>query len=83
MSKEEISIELPEEAKDDVVTQPELTINLDQDPEGPKPKNVKIQTNEDHRCFNGKWYTFKKGVDYYVPQNVKDVLKKAGILQAI
>lgn len=44
-------------------------------------KNVKVALNTNHRCYiGGHWYTFKEGVQYNVPVQVKEILKSAGKL---
>ncbi len=49
--------------------------------EKPVIKNVKIVLIEDHRCnIGGNWYAFKAGKHYNVPENVKNILKDAGLL---
>ena len=42
---------------------------------------VRVMLNKDHRCsIGGEWYTFKKGKQYNVPENVKTILKRANLL---
>lgn len=44
-------------------------------------KNVRVRANRDHRCFiGGELYDLKEGQCYNVPEFVKSVLNKAGIL---
>lgn len=44
-------------------------------------KQVKIKMKEDHNCFiGGQWYNLKKNTTCNVPQNVKSILSKAGLL---
>lgn len=47
-------------------------------------KTVIIVTTEKHRCKIGpKWWQFEKETKYRVPENVKEVLKRRGILGVI
>lgn len=59
-------------------------ITFNPDPVGSKAqeqKKVKVSTVRDHSCtIGGQSYAFKKGKVVVVPENVKRVLKKAGIL---
>lgn len=46
--------------------------------------NAVVVTTSNFSCKVGpKWYTFKKGVKYTVPENVKIILKRAGKLGVI
>lgn len=48
------------------------------------PKLVEVVTNQELRSYIGdRYYTFYKGVPQEVTQNVKDILKRAGMLGAI
>ena len=72
----------------DAVTQVE-TNKLVEKPvvtEAPKKgnPNVRVKPNQDIRTYVGdSWYTLKKGKQETVPQNVKDILQKAGLLDAL
>lgn len=70
------SIIPPAKGKDEITFNP--------DPVGaksPEQKKVKVTTVRDHACtIGGQQYAFKKGKVVVVPENVKRVLKKAGIL---
>lgn len=47
-------------------------------------KNVRILPKTDHTCsIGGTRYFFKKGVCYNVPQEVKDILNKSGLLMPL
>ena len=46
--------------------------------------NVRIRPNQDLRTYIGdQWYTLKKGVVTTVPQNVKEILARAGMLDPL
>ena len=48
------------------------------------PKNVRIRMRCDHRCWVGtELYDLKKGQCYNVPENVKHILGKAGLLDPL
>ena len=48
--------------------------------EAPKG-NVRVRLNKNHHCFiGGEYYNFTKGNCYLVPENVKCILNKAGLL---
>lgn len=50
----------------------------------PKATTVKVATVCDHSCYiGGVPYHFKQGVVTYVPAPVKDILRRAGLLQAL
>lgn len=66
--KEVVSVELPEIPE----TAPAL------------PKNVKIRVVRNHRCTIGDTlYVFEVGKSYNVPDFVKDILKKADLLDVL
>lgn len=47
----------------------------------PVTKNVKIVLNKNHKCnVGGNWYSFTANKQYIVPENVKNILKGAGLL---
>lgn len=65
------------------VTTDEITANVDL-MQKPAVKNVKILPKCDHTCcIGGTRYFFKKGVQTNVPQEVKDVLNKSGLLMPL
>jgi len=50
----------------------------------PAVKNVKILPNTNHTCcIGGTRYFLKKGVQIVVPQEVKDILNKSGLLKPL
>lgn len=50
----------------------------------PAVKNVKILPNTNHTCcIGGTRYFLKKGVQTVVPQEVKDILNKSGLLKPL
>lgn len=49
-----------------------------------KSPNVRIKPNKDYRTFIGdRWFNFKKGKVESVPQHVKEILYKAGVLDTL
>ena len=49
-----------------------------------KQSLVRIKPNRDHKTYIGnQWYYLSKGKITTVPQNVKDILNKAGLLDPI
>lgn len=47
-------------------------------------KMVKVLMKKDHKCcIGGEWYYLIKDKHYNVPDNVKDILLKADLLQPI
>lgn len=75
---EEIEVEIPtevEEPKVDVEVKPEVT-------ESSRPNGkVKIRMRVDHKCCIAmERYDLKAGKTYTVPENVKRILNKAGLL---
>lgn len=47
----------------------------------PVAKNVKIVLIKNHKCsIGGNWYSFTAGKQYIVPENVKTILRDAGLL---
>lgn len=69
----EINVEVP---------QPKVEVNTEVVKEKPViEKDVRIRVAKSHRCFiGGELYDLKEGVCYNVPEFVKSVLNKAGIL---
>lgn len=50
----------------------------------PRQRKVKVATKENHRChIGGEWFQFIKGKEQMVPPHVKEILKKAGLLEAV
>lgn len=61
----------------------DVTMNVSAETKKPV-HNVKVRTNCDHRCsIGGVWYDFKKGVQQSVPDEVKTVLLRAGLLMPL
>ena len=80
---EETTVEVPEveveePKKDDVVVDTEsANVNNSNKPNG----NVKIRMRVDHKCCIAmERYDLKAGKTYVVPENVKTILNKAGLL---
>lgn len=73
----EVEVSVPEEEK-------ETEVEIDSEAVEDKTvvhKNVRVRANRDHRCFiGGELYDLKEGQCYNVPEFVKSVLNKAGIL---
>lgn len=47
----------------------------------PQFRNVKVKLSKNHKCsIGGVWYNFEKGKVYPVPEYVKDILSRAGLL---
>lgn len=45
---------------------------------------VKIKLVKNHRCsIGGEWYSFQEGKQYNVPEQVKNILMKANLLQPL
>lgn len=67
-------------AKKEVKEMEKVEINV----EVKEEKNVKIKPNQDINCYIGdQFYRIPKGKIVSVPQNVKDILQKAGMLDVI
>lgn len=50
----------------------------------PTQPNVRVKLKNDLRTYiANQWYTFKAGQTYTVPKQVKDILAKAGQLEAL
>ena len=65
----------------DEVKEPKKEVTLDLKEEVKADKMVKIVTNVNHRCcVGGEWYFFTKDEVQIVPQNVKNILREAGLL---
>lgn len=73
----ETSVETVEEKTDEVTANENIV-------QKPVVKNVKILPNCDHTCsIGGTRYFLKKGVQTNVPQEVKDILNKSGLLMPL
>lgn len=72
----EVEVETPV-AEDVVVDSKSAQVNTNNKPNG----NVKIRMRVDHKCCIAmERYDFKAGKTYVVPENVKRILNKAGLL---
>lgn len=84
-TKEE-SVENPVETVETVKTETtpdDVQVNLNV-VQKPAVKNVKILPKENHSCcIGGVRYFLKKGVQTNVPQEVKDILNKSGLLMPL
>lgn len=70
-----------EPAKEEVAFDPAL---VDESKESTDKKKVRIRLKEKYHCKIGKHlYNFEKGQCYNVPENVKMVLSRAGILDVL
>ena len=76
--KETVEVEIPETPVADVVVDTESAkVNTGNKPNG----NVKIRMRTDHKCCIAmERYDLKAGKTYVVPENVKRILNKAGLL---
>lgn len=73
----ETSVETVEEKTDEVTANENIV-------QKPVVKNVKILPNCDHTCsIGGTRYFLKKSVQTNVPQEVKDILNKSGLLMPL
>lgn len=76
-------VENPVETVENPVDSDEVTVNKDIE-QKPAVKNVKILPNTNHTCcIGGTRYFLKKGVQTVVPQEVKDILNKSGLLMPL
>lgn len=81
-TKEE-SVENPVETVETETTPDDVQVNLNV-VQKPAVKNVKILPKENHSCcIGGVRYFLKKGVHTNVPQEVKDILNKSGLLMPL
>lgn len=80
LDEENITTETQEQENTGVVFEGE------QEPEEEKvqpipPKSVKIKMAKNHKCsIGGIFYNLEKGKTYVVPENVKRILSKVGLL---
>lgn len=75
--EEEVDTVTNEGGVDDII------INSDIE-QKPVVKSVKILPRVDHNCYiGGTRYYLRKGVQTNVPQEVKDILNKAGLLMPL
>lgn len=84
----EITEEVVEEFEEVTTETEEIKENkgleVDPTPVADEPKvkgNVRIRMNKDHSCFiGGEHYVLTAGQCYNVPENVKNILNRAGLL---
>ena len=83
----EVTVEVPEvEVPEVEVEEPKADIEVDADKAEVKANNrpngnVKIRMRVDHKCCIAmERYDLKAGKTYVVPENVKRILNKAGLL---
>ena len=47
-------------------------------------KTVKVLMKSNHRCsIGGEWYSFLKGKQYFVPEFVKEILKRDDLISPL
>ena len=85
VKQEDAVIETPVEKPVETVEEKTDEVTADENiVQKPMVKNVKILPNCDHTCsIGGTRYFLKKGVQTNVPQEVKDVLNKSGLLMPL
>ena len=72
-----------EPKKEEVKIEDEVTL-VQNNTKPIEPKNVRVVLNKNHKChIGGNWYSFERDKQYNVPENVKSVLRKAGLLSAL
>lgn len=77
----ESTVDTVEEVVENIVEEVVADANLTQKS---AVKNVKIMPNCNHSCcIGGTRYFLKKGVQTNVPQEVKDILNKSGLLMPL
>lgn len=77
----ENSVETVENSTDNTVN--EVVANADIEQKS-AVRNVRVMLKSDHTCsIGGTRYFFKKGVCVNVPQEVKDILNKSGLLMPL
>lgn len=61
-----------------------IPIQAETVPTGASQPQVRVRPKVDHKSYIGdRWYFFKKGQVQIVPQNVKDILVKANLLDPL
>ena len=79
----EVEVKEKEEAKEEVKEVEIQEVKAEAKNTSVMP-NVRIRPNQDLRTYIGdQWYTLKKGVVTTVPQNVKEILARAGMLDPL
>ena len=90
-SEEEVKVdvEIPQEVKVETpkenTQETEVKVDIDAVKKSPRKEgNVRIRMRVDHRCCIAMVrYDLKKGQCYNVPENVKHILGKAGLLDPL
>lgn len=82
---DEVNVTTVEEGVENTVENPVEEIEVNKDIEQmPAIKMVKICPNTNHNCtIGGIRYCLKKGVQVNVPQEVKTILNKSGLLMPL
>ena len=67
------------------VEEPEVSVDTSSIDDSKKPENmVKVRMRTDHKCtIGGELYHLESGKVYTVPENVKRILNKAGLLSPL
>lgn len=74
----------PTDVEVGVESEVEVTVLKEAQPVVAPVKMVKVLLKEDHKCFiGGEWYYLLKDKQYNVPENVKNILKRADKLQTL
>lgn len=76
----EVDVTVPED-----VEEPEVSVDTSSVDDSKKPENmVKVRMRTDHKCtIGGELYQLESGKVYTVPENVKRILNKAGLLSPL
>lgn len=83
--------ENPENIVEETIVEPEVIVESvleevkeDKEVVVKQPEMCRIRLADKVDCYIGdRYYRFKKGEEAQVPVNVKDILKRAGLLEAI
>ncbi len=80
--------ENPENKVEETVVEPEVTLEpeleVKEERKVVEPEMCDIKLKEKVDCYIGdRYYRFKKGEEAQVPVEVKNILKRAGLLEAI
>lgn len=71
------------EKLNEIAKEEEVVTIVEQTKKAPTPM-VKIKLVKDHRCsIGGEWYSFQAGKQYNVPEQVKNILLRANLLQPL
>lgn len=76
---QEVDVTVPD------VEEPEVSVDTSSIDDSKKPENmVKVRMRTDHKCtIGGELYQLESGKVYNVPENVKRILNKAGLLSPL